>query len=398
MSVQGKPAVAISLVVHGVAVIAFAQWFSRERSHPVRAPSLRVATATPPVEPTPIAVEIIELQLPSEGGRGGGLDHAGEAAASRSAAITTGGSVSGTSEPGPSGGGPNRWLTMRGADLRLDHDFLDQVASGGKPLERPGTSGKLAPNGGGTAVTRDRVTTMTVHRDGTVNFEDEPDIDIHFDINLPTPESIKRDLRKTGKSLAKWYVDPYAKARVGPIQEVPRYLSATPGACDGYFDACSMELRQRTDSDDPLEPSSGGRVGHGKLDITDMLMRKFVGDPYASRKLKLLDTTFEERAAMGAQHKAEDRARSAELMQRNLVALWRTTTDPVERRAALFTLWDECGEGEGPDGDAGQRARGMVIGWIRAKLPAGSPDAFTPAEIAALQAHRTSRQPFVPYE
>jgi hypothetical protein len=84
-------------------------------------------------------------------------------------------------------------------------------------------------------------------------------------------------------------------------------------------------------------------------------------------------------------------------VQRNLETLWRTTTDPAQRRLALFALWDECDEGESSRGEAGERARTMVIGWIRAKLPEGSPDAFTADEIAKLDAARSSRQHFVPY-
>jgi hypothetical protein len=40
----------------------------------------------------------------------------------------------------------------------------------------------------------------------------------------------------------------------------------------------------------------------------------------------------------------------------------------------------------------------MVIGWIRAHLPAGEPGAFSADDIAALDAHRASRQHFAPYE
>src|SRR5262249_25045416 len=121
-------------------------------------------------------------------------------------------------------------------------------------------------------------------------------------------------------------------------------------------------------------------------------------DPYASRKLALLDASRAERAELGAQHRREDLARSAELMQRNLEALWRATRDPAARRQALFTLWDECSEGDGPVGEAGERPRRRVVGWIRAKLPAGPPDAFTAEVVARLSAHRMSKQLFAPYE
>ena len=70
---------------------------------------------------------------------------------------------------------------------------------------------------------------------------------------------------------------------------------------------------------------------------------------------------------------------------------------PAEQRLALFALWDECAEGEGAAGEAGQRARAMVIGAIRGRL-SGPPDSFSAEEIAALDAKRTSTQHFAPYD
>jgi hypothetical protein len=128
-------------------------------------------------------------------------------------------------------------------------------------------------------------------------------------------------------------------------------------------------------------------------------MRKLGGgDPYSSRKRKLLDDTRDERAEIGAAHRTAQLARSGELVQRNLDALWRTTADPAARRAALFALWDECAEGEGPAGQAGELARAMVIGWIRGRLPDGGPGAFTAGELARLDAARTSHRHFAPYQ
>jgi len=148
----------------------------------------------------------------------------------------------------------------------------------------------------------------------------------------------------------------------------------------------------------PTSGEGGGGLISGKLDITSYLMRKtHAGDPYASRKRALLDATFEERVAKGGEFRGEQLAHSAELVHRNLELLWATVRDPRERRAALFTLWDECAEGDGPLGEAGERARAEVIGWIRAHLPPDSPDAFTPDELAAFAAQRSSQQPFVPY-
>jgi hypothetical protein len=162
----------------------------------------------------------------------------------------------------------------------------------------------------------------------------------------------------------------------------------------------SCELKSDPLCDSPAAGDGGAAVPlfAGKLDITSYLMRKAgVGDAYASRKLKLLDATRAERIQLGAAHRAEQLARSAELVRRNLDALERAALSPAARRAALFALWDECIEGEDAAGRAGDRARAMVIGWIRQHLPEGGPDAFPPDEIARLDAQRTSTQHFTPY-
>jgi hypothetical protein len=291
--------------------------------------------------------------------------------------------------------GHARSLAMRGPDLALHEPFLERIAHGGSAPEAIVRSGRVDPAGGGTAVIEDKVTTVHIARDGTVTFEDKPDFEINIDLPIPTPSRIKRYVAAQGRQIAKWYADPYAQMRVGTIHDVPAHLAAQPGACDHYDDPCDQAMRalQRKPGDRPaLAPI------WGKLEITDALMRRFVGDPYSSRKRKLLDDSRAERAEMRAQHHAEDIARSSELTQRNLEALWRATHDPAVWRDLLFAMWDECAEGDDPDGEAGQRARLMIIGWIRAKLPAGAPGAFTPDEIAARSAHRQSRQAFSPYE
>jgi hypothetical protein len=288
---------------------------------------------------------------------------------------------------------------MRGPDLRLGARAIDQMKRGGRAPERVARSGRLESAGGGRGAIHDAVTDITVDRDGTVHLHDKDDVDMHWDIHLPTPDRIKKDLAQAGRDLAAWYADPYAGARVGPSQDVPRDVAATPGACDHWGDLCNLDLMQRHGEVSDLQRHAGGSIAHGRLDLTALLMRKLgVGDAYASRKLELLDDTRDERAELGAQHRAEDLARSAEVMQRNLEAVWRATADPAERRDALFALWDECAEGGGLLGEAGERARTMVIGWIRAKLPRGSPGAFAPDEIARRSAQRRSSQPFASYE
>jgi hypothetical protein len=409
MVVRARSALAVSLAVHAGALIAVVRSGVLGAGAAARLPA-GPAPATPRVEiaavPAPIEVEVLD-------GPAGRVAPAGPSPerpagrAGRGAAVVSGSAAavvsgSGAVGPGEAGGGrpgSNRWFTMRGPDLRLSEGVLERIARGGRAPERVARSGRVESAGGGAAVIHDAVTDITVERDGTVHLHDRPDIDMEWDIHLPTPDRIKEGLAQAGRDVATWYADPYATARVGASQDVPRDIAVAPGDCDHWGDLCSAELRQRYAEVSGLQRQAGGGIGHGKLDLTALLMRKLgVGDAYASRKLDLLDDTRDERAELGARHRAEDLARAAELIQRNLEAMWRATTDPAERRDALFVLWDECAEGDGPFGEAGERARKMVVGWIRARLPAGSPDAFMPDEIARRSAQRRSTQPFVPYE
>lgn len=294
----------------------------------------------------------------------------------------------------PSGDGA-ALMRMRGADLRLERGAAERIATGGAggPRDELRRSGRLEAQPGGRGIIHDRVTTVHVEADGTAHFQDEKDIDIHFTLPIPRVWDVEEIRKDLGHELTEWFEDPYAATRYGPSADLPRHLQASQGACDEWG---------ATMCDDPLAPRVErlvrdrkqvlGKIASGKLNITDWLHRKYVGDPYASRKRKLLDDTFDERVAMGETHRLEQDARSGEYMRRNLERLWNEVADPVARRAALFELWDECG-----DDEPGLRARVIVIGWIRARLPTGSADAYTEAELAALQARRTSRTPFAPY-
>jgi hypothetical protein len=263
--------------------------------------------------------------------------------------------------------------------------------------EGGGFSTELQPTPGGGARIDDRVTTLTMEPDGNVKLDDKPDIDVKLKLPIPNLdiEGIRRD---AGKLLTDWYRDPYANTRFGPKSEVARHLTAVPGACDGWGDTmCADPLAPGQEKYAREQKSTGGSLLGGTMDITAWLHRKFVGDPYSSRKLKLLDGTRDARIAHGGAYRTEQLERSAELMTRTLEELWRWTTDPTVRKQALFELWDDCEEGTGPRGDAGARARAIVIGWIRARLPAGSPEAYTPEEIEAFTARRASKEPFTPY-
>jgi hypothetical protein len=281
-------------------------------------------------------------------------------------------------------------MRMRPAGWSRGDAGLAALAAAGAPPPPPvRESGRLEPAPGGEGVIHDQVTAVSVERDGTAHFHDEPDADIHLSPLLHAFGSFTELRHGLGSMIDRWYADPYATARGGRFEDLPPDEKAVPGACD-HFGECAMA---------PSTPPQGRApdmatvpVAGGKLDLTGWLMRKTVGDPYASRKRALLDATIDERAARGATVRAAQLDRSVELIRRNLGHLWATEHDPAARRAALFLMWDECAEGDGPLGEAGARARAQVIGWIHAHVPEG----YSPDELAALNAHRQSAQPFVP--
>jgi hypothetical protein len=279
-------------------------------------------------------------------------------------------------------------MHMRGPDLALAPDTAARIAAGGGALpEKAHESGKLENAPGGGAVIHDRVTTVAVERDGTAHFHDKPDVVVHFHSPIPHID-VKQDLHDLGDALQDWYRDPYAGTRYGPTADLSEVNLAVQGACDTWGDVgCDDPLAPETEKRARKRWNSGGVGFFGPADVSAYLYRKLAhADPYAARKRKLLDDTFDERVERGAAFRAEQAARSAELMQRTLEELWTREHDPAARKQALFELWSDCATD-----DAGRRARAMVIGWIRAKLPEGTAAAYTPDELARLA-------PFSPYQ
>jgi hypothetical protein len=296
----------------------------------------------------------------------------------------------------------NPFMRMRGRQLPNVGDTLDKIAAEGSAAPPPVVpkTGMLRESGHDTAKIYDTVTTVAVAADGTVQFHDKSAADIHF--ALPFMHLDVAGIgRGIGQGLAEWAEDPYAQARVGKTQDQPRTNQAVPGQCDEWGSCLPSGggpgIGHAEESNDNTGGGSVIPILGGHLDVTDWMMRRHHMDPYASRKLKILDATRDERVARGDAHKAEQLEQAGEYMRKNLATLAAAAGTPAEKREALFELWDECAEGEGPLGEAGGRARMQVIGWIAVHIPKGNPDAFTDAELKAFNAHRSSKQPFAPY-
>jgi hypothetical protein len=291
---------------------------------------------------------------------------------------------------------------MRGLELRAPADVLHGDVAYSPP---PEPTGRLEWHADGHGVIHDRVTTVGVEPDGVAHFADKSDFEIHSPLpSLHTlrhlPSALEKAPGALHEALKGWYRDLQAQNDYLEHYDRRQHLAEIPNGCADYAELnCIDPDLPPPKKESPAGNGGGGGGGllSGTADISAWLQRKFVGDPYASRKKKLLEDTFAERAAHGEAYRAQQLARAAEEMQANLERFWATTRDPAGRRAALFDLWDECAEGEGPLGEAGQRARDLVMMWIRTKLPSGSADAYTPDELDALAKRKHSAQAFEPY-
>jgi hypothetical protein len=391
-----------SVAVHGVvfAVIRL-EWDAWIPAAPeTTTPHVELIDITP-VPPVPPKLDTIEVAFISDTpaappSRTRGVPTHAIVAAAGAEMISSGAA---SEPPGTTSDAPKKSLGMRGPELHPADDQLAHIADapGHEPPSAPIPSKRVEAAPGGRAVIDDEVATIEVDKDGTAHVHNKPDLDVTIDVN---PIHIWRGIKGFGASIADWAQDPDAGKNFGKTQDLSQANQAVQGNCDQYGSSLCDDVNAPDAEKSSRKQNGGGGLSilSGKFDETSYLMRKFgVGDAFSSRKLKALDDTRLERAERGAKYKQQQLDHSAQLMQDNLERVWAGTQNLDERKAVLFELWDECAEGEGPIGEAGERARKMVIGWIRAKLPDGKAGAFTAAEITALDKHRTSHQPFAPY-
>lgn len=387
----------VSAGVHAVVVV----WLASRRPAPrgvAQAPPgtpIEIEIAT--VGPSPAGLDVALIEAPPPGGPG--RAPAAAPLASRGAAPRAPGidAARPGAPPGPPGAvehapahgpGRNPLLAMRrgeapSAALPFGRwDSLDHAPRGTSP-ERVRTTGMLHESGGGSYRSDQGVFEVRVDPDGSVAITDRPNLQVH--LALPSPRDI-------GRAAASWYTSD--KGRFGKEGDTTmagqiQVSSAATSAVGGPESTWATEPGTTV-----VIPVLGGG-----FDVTDWLMRGRGQDPYGARKRALLDATRDERVQIGSHHRAAELARAPELVHRNLEALWARTADLGERKRGLFELWDDCAEtGDPAVVAAGEAARRMIIGFIRARLPAGSAGAYTAAEIAALARTQRSKAAFQPYE
>jgi hypothetical protein len=407
-------AVVVSAVVHTAALtwLAGGALAPRQAGAPAPAPAERVAagrTVPPPPAPTPdepVDVALLDERVPTPVpvpvpasapavtravAPSAPMPASAGSLPQGAAATAAAGAPRPTEAPGaPAGHRPDRpsLLAMRrgeapSAVLPFGRwDSLDHAPRGTAPVRDP-QSGLLHDAGGGSHRSEQGGFDAIVHADGTVALHDNPS----FSARLAVPS-----LGDLGRSAASWYTSDKGPSGKEGDPAMAGQVQVSSGATVAASDPVGTAPKEHNPT--VIVPVLGGG-----FEVTDWLMRRHGQDPYAARKLAVLDATRDERVAIGKRHRTAELARTPEIVHRQLEVLWAGTTDLAARKQGLFELWDDCVETGDPEVVAAAgSARRMIIGFLRAHLPAGSPDAYTPAELAALARTRRSQAAFAPYE
>jgi hypothetical protein len=345
-------ALAISAVVHAVAI-----GWAATRKHPEpQANPFVMIVPTPRVEPEPIAIDLVD------DGRGNGPGHVG-VMHTRLATSRPHVEVPATRPPPAETHSPE--MAMRHTDLAISGDFIEQF------LSRPAP---VAPAEPPNPIEGERI-------------EDEITATRR---NLGDPSWLAHASPDEVSAARKNLVALYDARDAHELKRDGDGYKAEHDTFVAHVDhegTVKFEDKSNWQQKDPF---------HANFDATDAIMRHIGQDPYASAKQKFLDDTRDERYEIGKRYKRQQLARSKELALKTLDWIWQTTRDLRERKQAVFELWDDCAESGDADLVAGGRdAREMIATFVQSHLTGA--DAYTPDELAAFNAHKTSTATFAPY-
>lgn len=196
-------------------------------------------------------------------------------------------------------------------------------------------------------------------------------------------------------------------------QELGKESSGEPSwasAPDGGYDVDGLVFSAHVDAEGRVTIRDKGIEGNliitplfvafaGIVDFTDLVSRMLGEDPYWYRKKAFLESTFGERLAMRRDNAEVTMIKALANLPAYLEAVWTYPGFSLDqRKKILFALWDECAE----DGNelmrqGGAEARNLIVGFIQSRVPPNSREAYSPTEIAALNAVRTANYSFAPY-
>jgi hypothetical protein len=131
----------------------------------------------------------------------------------------------------------------------------------------------------------------------------------------------------------------------------------------------------------------------GGFDLTDEILRGLGHDPYALDKAHFLSATFEFRIKLAIEAQKLAMQKALDQLPARLDELWSDGRYSArERRRILYELWSEL-----DSTPEGERAARIMDDFIRKRLPCGSPETYTGAELEGFTKTRGERR-FAPTE
>jgi hypothetical protein len=274
-------------------------------------------------------------------------------------------------------------LLLTAPDAGAPSAAAPSLSPGSRPAQEKVRAYPLRPTRDGGYVFDDSRFRATVAPDGQVTFKDH-----HGSVVWNHLPFMPEPLPPGTKSLQSTLRDLLGKKRGKMPTQVPASVPEPPPLVTGPL----------TDQDRKRlypfgQPMLLAQVS-GTVDVTDEYYRWMGEDPYRYEKARFLAATFDARTAMAARAQVTELRRALHLLPERLVAIWNDTSQPLlARRRVLCALWTELRRDE-----RGRDASAVVSAFVRTHAKAGTPNAYTEAELATCNEGLAHTDRFVPYD
>jgi hypothetical protein len=241
---------------------------------------------------------------------------------------------------------------------------------------------RLKPTSDGGYEYEDTRFKAVVAPDGRVSFDDRrvsakwrliPVLPLNNPPGTPTLEGTLRDL--------------LTRRKRPPPPPVPEPIAERPRPNAPMTELDRRRMREELDKVIPVAAVTG------TADLTDEYLRLMGEDPYRYEKARFLASTADMRLKMAAEAQLHDLRLSMHDLPVRLDRLWKdTSTPPAARRLIICAL-----HGELSRDDKSREANAVINTFVRTRLPRGTPDAYTAAELQTCNAGLSDRDRFDPY-
>jgi hypothetical protein len=235
--------------------------------------------------------------------------------------------------------------------------------------------------------------TAHIARDGVVRFTDKAPVKPYLPLPVPLPpgtptlwSSIQDHLAHRPRKTA-----PSSNEPTPP----PQVANQTPSIWPSASQVAQTDCENHNDPRCPFPKYAKGSPkvvsGGGFVDWDRFLLGLPKNEKAREEKARFLAATEPLRTRMATEAHAENLEAALWDLPALLDRIWsKTEYPPAERRRLLHELWHEYAEMPG-----NESACATIVAFIRRHLPKGSPDAYTPDELARLRPDAGPR--FDPY-